>query len=128
MKNRLNQMVSVDTIKSIAIAYINQVVKPETEYDNCEEVFGKIRTWAISKTGVCQNIFRLTKQKTSSITALSIRTPSINDKGTKKSKTIQLTNWQDKDSGICWKNRGALVLGTKMYVPPSLREYFLEKL
>jgi len=127
VKIHVNRIASVDTIKSIAIDYINQVVKLESEYNNCEEVFGNVRTWAISKPGICQNIFRLKKQ-TSNIVALSIRAPIIDHKDCRKSKSIQLTNWKDKNLSICWMhpihNNGLLVLGSNMHIPPELRKYF----
>ena len=127
VKMKFNGIASVDTLKTIAIDYINQVVKPKSKYNNCEEVFGNIRTWAISKTGICQNIFRLKKQ-TSNLVALCIRAPIIDHKDSKKSKSIQLTNWDVKNTSICWKHpihgNGLLVLGSKMHVDPQLRKYF----
>lgn len=121
VKRCVNQIATVDTLKSIAIDYQNQFIQPGSKHRfNCEEVFGNVRTWHISKTGKFQNIFRLKQHQASDLVALTIRAP-IEDNRKCKRKSIHLTNWRNKESNICWvhPDDNNLALHSKMHIPPD---------
>lgn len=128
VKNHVNKLAAVDTLKSIAIEYHNQFKSLGSKHRlNCEEVFGSIRTWTVSN-GKCQNIFRLKNQQAPDFMTLSIRAPiEEEDRIHKSTKSIQLTNWIAKtEMNIYWIHPDGcnFALDSTIYIPPGLCKYF----